>query len=280
MIRLVKSLLRIVVGVAVAIPLVLYPLLYWFQDKLLFPLTGVSPEGLQWARQTWPDREVMVTAPDGVLLHGWYLKPSQPLAKFPLLIYFGGNAEEITSFLIYKEYFLNWGILTVNYRGYGLSEGKPTEKQLFADALFLYDRFAKQSAVDSHHIVVMGRSLGSGVAVYLASQRPVAGVILVSPYDSITAIAQEVYPYVPVSWLLKHPFDSLALVSQINTPVLGLIAENDTLISPEHSKKLLSAWKGPAHWVLIPNTNHIDIPEGKYYWESIQAFLAQVLLHH
>lgn len=280
MIGLVKFLLRIIVSVLIAIPLLLYPFLYFFQEKLLFPLTGVSPKVLQWARQTWPDSEVMITAPDGVLLHGWYLQPNQPRDKFPLLIYFGGNAEDITSFLIYKDYFFNWGILTINYRGYGLSEGKPTEPQLFADALFLYDRFAKQPEIDSRYIVVVGRSLGSGVAVYLASQRQLAGVILVSPYDSITAIAQEVYPYVPVSWLLKHPFNSLALAPQINTPVLGLIADNDTLIAPQHSKKLLSAWKGPADWVLIPNTNHIDITEGKYYWESIQEFLAQVLLRH
>ena len=269
------------VGVVVAIPLLLYPLLYFFQEKLLFPLTGASPRILQWARQTWPNSEVMVTAPDGVLLHGWYLKSSQSPTKFPLLIYFGGNAEEITSFLTYNDYFSpTWGILTINYRGYGFSGGKPTEKQLFDDALFLYDRFTKQPEVDFDHLVVMGRSLGSGVAVYLASQRKFTGVILVSPYDSITAIAQEVYPYVPVTWLLKHQFDSLALAPQINTPVLGLIAENDMLISPEHSKKLLSAWKGPAHWVLIPNTDHLDIPEGKYYWESIQAFLAQILLRN
>lgn len=278
MVRLLKSLGRIVIGLLIAVPLLLYPILYFFQEKLLFPLTSASIEVLQWARQTWPDSEIWLTTPDGVLLHGWYLKPSQR-NKFPLLIYFGGNAEESTGFLTYRDYFSAWGILAVDYRGYGLSGGKPGEKQLFADARFLYDHFANQPEVDQNHIVAMGRSLGSGVAVYLASQRKLVRVILISPYDSITAVAQEFYPYVPVPWLLKHPFDSLALAPQINTPVLGLIAENDELISPERSKTLLSVWKGPSHWVLIPDRNHVDITEGKYYWESIQEFLAQLLIN-
>ena len=273
---MIRVSIHIIVGVLIGIPLLLYPILYFFQEKLLFPLTGASTQVLQWARQTWPQSEMWLTTPDGVLLQGWYVKPNR-VDKFPLLIYFGGNAEESTRFLIYRDYFSAWGILAMNYRGYGLSGGNPGEQQLFADAQFLYDHFANQPEVDSRHIVAMGRSLGSGVAVYLASQRKLAGVILVSPYDSITAIAQEFYPYVPVPWLLKHPFDSFSLAPQINIPALGLIAENDMLISPERSKTLLSAWKGPSRWVLIPNTNHIDIPEGKYYWESIQEFLAQLL---
>lgn len=276
MVRLLKSLLVIVVGVLIAIPLLFYPILYLSQEGLLFPLTKASTQILQWARQTWPHSEIWLTTPDGVVLQGWYVKPKR-VDKFPLLIYFGGNAEESTGFLTYRDYFPAWGILAVNYRGYGLSGGKPGERQLFADARFLYDHFAIQPELDSHHIVAMGRSLGSGVAVHLASRRKLAGVILISPYDSITAIAQEFYPYVPVPWLLKHPFDSLALAPQINTPVLGLIAENDTLISPERSKTLLSAWKGTSRWVLIADTNHIDITDGKYYWESIQEFLAQLL---
>lgn len=276
MVRLLKSSLVIVVGVLIAIPLLLYPILYLWQERLLFPLTSASTEVLQWARQTWPQSEIWLTTSDGVLLHGWYLKPSQR-NKFPLLIYLGGNAEESTNFLTYRDYFSAWGILAVDYRGYGLSGGKPGEQQLFADARFLYDHFVNQPEVDPNHLVAMGRSLGSGVAVYLAHQRNLTGVILISPYDSITAVAQEFYPYVPVPWLLKHPFDSLALAPQINTPVLGLIAANDDLISPERSKTLLSAWKGPSRLVLIADTNHNNITEGKYYWESIQEFLAQLL---
>jgi hypothetical protein len=175
------------VGVLIAIPLLFYPiLLYLLQERLLFPLTGASTEVLQWARQTWPQSEIWLTTPDGVLLHGWYLKPSQR-NKFPLLIYFGGNAEESTNFLPYRDHFAAWGILAVDYRGYGFSGGKPGEKQLFADARFLYDHFINQPEVDPNHLVAMGRSLGSGVAVYLASQRNLAGVILISPYDSIIA---------------------------------------------------------------------------------------------
>ena len=140
-------------------------------------------------------------------LRGWLLRAAgrEPA---PLLIYFGGNAEEASWVLSELAHIPGWSALVVNYRGYGQSEGAPSERALFADALALYDQAIKRLDIEPHRVVAMGRSLGTGVATYLASQRPIAAVILVSPYDSLVSIAQRAYPFLPVRLLLKHRFDS------------------------------------------------------------------------
>ena len=201
---LIAFLLRIAVGVLIAIPLVLYPFLYFYQDKLIFIPQKKDYERLSWVKQEYPHaEEVRITTPDNVILHGWYVKNSLE-EKSPLLIYFGGNAEEVSTHVRELNYFEGWSLLLVNYRGYGLSEGSPSEKNFCNDAILLYDTFSKRADIDSKRIVVFGRSLGTGVAIYLASQRPsIKGVILVSPFDSVRSKEKKMYPYVPVSWSFK-----------------------------------------------------------------------------
>jgi pimeloyl-ACP methyl ester carboxylesterase len=272
LISLCKLLLRVSVGLIVAILLVVYPLLYLFQDKLIFIQTRLDEDDLQGVRSKYPDAEVLMTTPDNVKLHGWYVDKGN-LKKAPLIIYFGGNAEEVSGLLYDTERFDGWSVLFMNYRGYGLSEGRPSEDYLFKDALFLYDEFSKREDIDNEKIVAMGRSLGTGVAVYLASQRPLKGLILVSPYDSIKNVAKEVYPFVPVSLLLKHHFDSITLAPSIKIPVLALIASEDRVISPSRSKKLLAGWGGPIYEEVVPGADHNTITMGHRYWESITEFL-------
>ncbi|MDM8561717.1 alpha/beta hydrolase [Candidatus Marithioploca araucensis] len=126
------------------------------------------------------------------------------------------------------------------------------------------------------HIVAYARSLGTGIAVHLASQRPLKGLILVSPYDSIRSVAQEFYPYVPVSLLLKHHFDAMKYAPSIKIPMLALIAEKDEIISPSHSLALINAWGGHTYQHKIPNTDHNNITMGEGYWNSIIGFLEQL----
>jgi hypothetical protein len=111
------------------------------------------------------------------------------------------------------------------------------------------------------------------VAIYLASQRPLQGVILVSPYDSIRSIAQESFPFVPVSLLLKHPFDSLTRAPFLKIPMLAVIAEEDKTVLPTHSQRLIEAWGGKTFLKVIPHTGHNNIHTGNGYWESISEFL-------
>jgi len=271
----IKSLLRIVLGIIIAIPLLLYPLLYLAQDKLIFVPRKMDNDFLNWIREAYPNAEVKIKTPDNVMLQGWYVKNSSE-KRSPLLIYFGGNAEEVSGHIMELDDFKGWSLLLVNYRGYGLSEGKPSEKNLFNDALLLYDTFSNRADIDPTRIVAFGRSLGTGVAVYLAAQRPLKGVILVSPYDSIRSIAQEVYPLVPVSKLLKHHFDVMIYAPSIKIPMLALIAQEDEVISPSHSFALIKAWGGPTEQKILENVDHNNITMGQDYWKSIMGFLAQL----
>ena len=267
---LAKSVLRVVVGVAVGIPLLLYPLLYFMQEHMLFYPMRMSERDAVWLRGKYPGSEFTLGTAPGVSVHGWLRRPETQI-RGPLLIYFGGNAEEVSWLLpAFDELPSGWSFLLVNYRGYGLSSGKPGEAALFHDALAVYDRLAAEFT----GVAVMGRSLGSGVAVYLASQRKVCGSVLVSPYASIRALAQEIYPYVPVRWLLKHPFDSLARAPGIETPVLALFAGQDRIIPPRHAETLLAAWGGTVEQRRFARANHDSIAGEAEYWRSIRTFLA------
>jgi uncharacterized protein len=270
---LLKFIFRITVGVLIGIPLVLYSFLYFSQEKLLFIQIKKQPEQLSWVKKEYPDvEEVQIKTPDNLTLHGWYLKNSLQ-QQSPLLIYFGGNAEEVSKRIRDVEQVTGWSWLVVNYRGYGLSEGSPTETHLFNDALLVYDTFAQRADIDSQNIVAFGRSLGTGVAVHLASKRPVKAVILVSPYPSIRSVAQDFYPYVPVFLLLKHHFDVLPLAPSIKIPMLAIMSEHDQVISHEHSFALIDAWGGVKNKKIIPNTFHNNVHVGEGYWENIRAFL-------
>lgn len=186
------------------------------------------------------------------------------------LIYFGGNNEDVsTNISKYRDLFPNHTVYLHNYRGYGGSEGKPTEEGLFADALALYDHLAERHG----SINVIGRSLGTGVAVYLASERKVENLALVTPYDSITNVAAGQYPYLPVRRLLKDRFDSHARAGLLSANTLLLIAANDELIPTGHSEKLAEALN-PDHTrvITIDGVDHNSICESPSYDRELFTF--------
>jgi pimeloyl-ACP methyl ester carboxylesterase len=267
-----KQLFGILFSIFIVIPLLSSIILYVVQERLLFPLPKVNNHLLQRARQSYPDSEIQLTTPDQVELHGWFVREPS-LQKSPLLIYFGGNAEDVTGWLWNKNNFPMGSLLTVNYRSAGLSEGQPSEENLFKDALFLYDTFSAKESIDKTKIIVFGRSLGTGIAVYLASQRPVQGVILVSPFDSVKRIAQNKFFFVPIFLLLKHPFDSLARATSIEVPMLAILASEDTMIPPSHSVRLIQAWKGKVYQQIMIGADHNNVHEMKGYWDSIHEFI-------
>ena len=250
--------------------------LYLFQEQLIFlrpPLADGDRHEVQLLSGT---TEIRITAHDGTRLHGWLRHTAEERRRQGLVIYFGGNAEEVSGQMHDAPMLAPWSVATVNYRGYGLSEGRPSEAALTADALAIHDWLVKRKDIDPSRIVVFGRSLGSGVAVQLAANRPVRAVVLVSPYDSLRSIARKQYPIVPVSLLLKHPFDSLAYAAGIEAPLLVLAGEQDSLIPPEYSRRLHDAWPGPKQWVLVPEADHNDIHLWPGYWPAMREFLASV----
>jgi uncharacterized protein len=212
-----------------------------------------------------------VVAADGTRLRGWLVKGTTTPA--PSVIYFGGNAEEVSWTLADKRWPRAWTIVGLNYRGYGASEGVPGEAALSADALAIYDAVAGREDIDPSHIVVFGRSLGTAIATHLAAERSVAGAVLVSPFDSLTAIGKEHYPWLPVSLLLRHRFDALADAKRNTMPLLAIVGESDSIIPSARSRALYDAWAGPKTWQVVPRAEHNDLGSEDTYWERVGRFL-------
>jgi len=262
---MIASLIKIVLGIAIGVPL----LAWLFQERMIF-----FPRPVESRPAPRPGlEEVTVVASDGARLRGWMVKGKETPA--PLVIYFGGNAEEVSWLAGIADQFSGWSLLLLNFRSYGDSEGKPGEKALLGDGLSIYDYASKRSDVDGARIVAMGRSLGSGVAVHLAALRSLRGVILVSPYDSIVEVAKHHYPFLPVSLLLRQRFDSLALAPKIRAPLLCLTATQDSIIPPVHSRALFEAWGGEKIWREVPQSDHNSISGEPEYWRSIAQFLRE-----
>lgn len=259
---------------AVGLPL----LVYLAQDALIFYRQPV-PEArrMEVARRFPAVQEVFIQAPDGTRLHAWHAKAadSAPLGSAPLILYFGGNAEEVSWMLegLGEAPGVSW--LLVDYRGYGLSEGAPGEAALVSDAIQWFDHAVKFPGVDAARVFAFGRSLGSGVAVALAAERPLAGLILAAPFDSLAAVAKRHYWYLPVDWLLKHRFDSISRAPKLKQRLLCLIAERDEVIPPAHGERLFDAWGGAKRKVMLQEAGHNSTDAHPMFWPSIREFLAQ-----
>ena len=265
---IVAAILKICVAVAIGLPLVVY----LAQDALIFHPQPISEARRAEIAQRDPRvKSIFLSTAGGTRLHAWYVK-----SQGPLVLYFGGNAEEVSWMIetvLAEAPGASW--LLMDYRGYGQSTGSPSEKALVADALALYDHAAKLPSVDPKRIHVFGRSLGSGPAVALAAERPLAGLVLVTPFDSLVAVAKRYYWYLPVGWMLKHRFDSIALAPQSKTPLLCLIAERDEVIPAAHGERLCDAWGGPKKKIVLAAAGHNTTDAQPMFWRSIREFLAQ-----
>ncbi|MSQ54667.1 MAG: alpha/beta hydrolase [Betaproteobacteria bacterium] len=266
---LLFSLGKIALGVVVGLPLVMF----FFQDRLIFFPRSLEPARREMLLRRAPAvEEISLQATDGTKLHGWLAKPAAS-GRFPLVIYFGGNAEETSWIIDDPDRPKGWAWLAMSYRGYGLSEGSPGESALVADARLAYDIAAARPDVDPARIVAYGRSLGSGVAVQLAAARKVAGVILVTPYDSLVSVARHHYPYLPVSFMLRHRFDSMLYAPALDVPLLAIAGERDNIVPPAHAKRLADAWKGPKRYVELRGADHNDIAGHPDFWRLKREFL-------
>jgi fermentation-respiration switch protein FrsA (DUF1100 family) len=255
--------------VLVAAVLLGVPAAAWLgQDRLIFfPQPGVSTAPLPVEA-----KPLEIIATDGTRLRGWMR--SATAIPAPIVLYFGGNAEEVSGTLADPRWPRDWAIVAINYRGYGTSEGAPGESELVADARVIYDTIAARPDVDARRIVVLGRSLGTGVAVKLAASRPLAGAILVSPFDSLVQIGRTHYPWLPVSLLLRHRFDSEVDARRIQVPLLAIVADRDSIIPRERSQALYDAWAGPKAWRIVVATDHNTLSMPNAFWDGVSGFLA------
>ncbi|EJM57656.1 alpha/beta hydrolase [Pseudomonas sp. GM48] len=179
------------------------------------------------------------------------------------LIYFGGNAEDVSRNLPeFSQAFPDYALYLLHYRGYGGSSGSPSEEAIARDAITLFD-----TVYASHpHVAVVGRSLGSGVAVRLATQRPVARLVLITPYNSLEGLAARQFRWFPVRWLLKDKYQSWQYASRITVPTVLIAAEHDEVIPHSSTERLFSHFaKGVASMQVIPGTGHNSISESPEY---------------
>jgi fermentation-respiration switch protein FrsA (DUF1100 family) len=187
------------------------------------------------------------------------------------IIYFGGNAESV----VYNapgfiETFPNRTLYLVNYRGYGGSSGSPSEAAFYVDASNIYDLLEKRHT----SIAVIGRSLGSGVATYLAATKPIDELILVTPFDSIERIAQDRFPVFPIPFLLKDKFDSISRIKLIRARTLVILAEQDEVIPLKYSKALIDAFQPQQVMVeTIAGTGHNNLSATEKYYLHLQNFM-------
>lgn len=202
----------------------------------------------------------------GVVLRGWVLNPGQSRA----LLYFGGNGEalgaertELAAIFPHRTIYL------LAYRGYGASGGEPSEPGLFSDALALFDH-----ALSEHiSVAIVGRSLGSGVATYLASQRPVERMALVTPFDSLANVAEAHYPMFPVTWMLKDRYESTHYVRQYNGPIIVLRAGRDNVVPSVNTNRLLVAMQKAPLVVTFPSAGHNSISDDPGYAAALSEFM-------
>ena len=245
--------------IAAALYLLVAGLLYVFQRNLLYhPTPDIKLPGTI---------EVLPLAIDGDTVRLLRLNPDREKA----LLYLGGNAEQVANSATTLSMLLpDHTIYLLNYRGYGGSDGTPTEQNLCQDAINSYQLIAKQH----QHISIMGRSLGTGIAIYVASQQQVERLVLVTPYDSITAVAQQHYPAFPLKLLLKDRYDSLSRAADIKSPTLIMIAEQDRVIPPVHAHTLAAALPPELTSVEVINgSDHNSIAQYRNYWSRIGEFL-------
>ncbi len=254
---MVRSLIGVIL-LGIALYLGLGVLLFAFQRSLIYfpqPSAFDGPERLLMLPVT--DQRIAVTV--------------RPLASAKALIYFGGNAEDVSRSLPdFAEAFPDHALYLLHYRGFGDSTGKPTEADIQHDALALFDKVHALHA----EVALVGRSLGSGVAIRLASQRPAARLVLVTPYNSILELAQRQFPIFPVRWMLEDKYESWRYAPSINVPTLVIVAEHDEVIPRWSSEKLFAQFRsGVARREVIPSAGHNDIGARPEYLRLIRSGL-------
>ena len=232
--------------------------MYFFQRSLIYypqPRSVTAPESM------------FKLAVDGAELVVTVRRRDGPKA----IVYFGGNGEDVSQNLEdYSKAFPDYALYLMHYRGYGGSTGRPTEKANVADGIALLD---KVRAAHSD-IAIFGRSLGSGVAIQVASHALPRRLVLITPYDSIVEIGAHMYPWLPVRWLAVDTYESGRFAPRLEVPTTIIAAENDEQIPHASTTKLLARFPpGMATMTVIEGVGHNNLGDNKKYRATLQAAL-------
>jgi uncharacterized protein len=248
--------LKIIAAIIIVLYLCGALMLYFFQTRLIFYPGKLSKD---YKFRTIPIREeVFLKTADGETINGLYF-PGEDKSK--VILYFHGNAGDLSGWQFVAEDLLPSGlsIFIIDYRGYGKSTGKISERGLYADAHAAFQYLIEKRKIKAESVLLYGRSIGSGVAVELASQRKCAGLILESSYSSLATLANEKVPFFFPSFYLRSKFNNLSKIDKVNCPIAFLHGSNDTLIPPAHSQILYESFRGKKTFILIENGQHNDL---------------------
>lgn len=253
--------LKIVLTVAAAYVIVV-GLIAAMQTMIIFPTSIANAQAPVLPSDA---NRLSVTGPSGKRLAGVHLPPRSDVQDASrrgdgdtLILGFGGNASHAHGLaLMLRELYPGAHTVTFHYRGYGESGGSPSAKALLADSLAVHDHAVE--AVKAKRAIAVGISIGSGVAAYVAQQRAIAGLILITPFDSIEAVAKAHYPWAPVGLLLRHRMPTIRYVEDRPTPTALITAGGDRIVPPSHAAALKPAISNLVFEKTIPDAGHNDI---------------------
>lgn len=263
-----KALLFLALGYGVIVAL-----MYGAQNLLIFPGTRLPSRPLD---HPFAPKRMVIEPESDVSLAGMLFAPEENQPSEGLLIGFGGNAQDAE--ILGQDLaatFTDLHVAVFHYRGYGESTGKPGEAAFFADALSIHDRLVADLSPKA--VYALGISLGSGVAGYLSKKRPLDGTLLVTPYDSIEAVAKQSYPWLPVGLLLEHRFNTVEIMAGNPTPVAIIAAEKDQVIKPERTEILRSAIENLVFDQTIKGAGHTDIYAMPAYQKALHIWRRQLM---
>jgi len=225
-----------------------------FQSHLIFPTHAVARSG------PMPNGAEALSLPteDGEMLSGVLIPPNEAQAERTLILGFGGNAwngQDVAEYL--HELFDDAAVAAFHYRGYRPSTGSPSAEALMADVPSIYDFIVGR--VQPSRVIAVGFSIGSGIAAALASQRPLDGAILVTPFDSLKAVAQSMYPWIPIGPFFAHEIDAGSAIRDSGVPVAILAGERDEIVPPQRTDALRKQVPNLVFDRTIAGAGHNDI---------------------
>ena len=253
---------------------VLLLLLFFGQSRLLYLPNLPSREHIATPTQAGlPFESVKIETDDGIKLDGWFV-PATPSRG--VLLFFHGNAGNISHRLQSLKIFHDLGLSTliIDYRGYGRSEGAPSEQGTYLDAEAAWRYLTQQRDIPPQNIVLFGRSLGAAVASYLATQHTPGALIVESGFTSVPSLAADLYPFLPARWLSRFHYDTETYLQNIKCPVLIVHSREDEIIPFEHGRRLYRSAREPKQFLELQG-GHNDgfLVNEQDYVNGLDAFL-------
>jgi fermentation-respiration switch protein FrsA (DUF1100 family) len=275
MLKLIRKKVMEIIISAIAIYLVILLILTVFQRKIIYYPYKLDKQ-FDFPMYVPKLEEVFIACEDGCTINGLFAPGRE---NKPAVLRFHGNAGNVThrDFLLQGFNKLGFAVLLVDYHGYGKSEGTPSERNLYFDGDASLKWLREEKHIKPEQILIFAKSLGSGVAVELATKNSFKGLILEAPFSSTVSVARSHFPYncFPVKLLIIDKFDNISKMKKIHSPLLFIHGTNDNIIDKKESEKLFAKANMPKDIYLVEGADHNDIQfvEPQKYWDKISDWI-------